>query len=273
MRNIRVKTLYINHCKKSKFKIENEKNKENAKEEKNKQNIELIVDEANKETDDLAKLIDIDKDLMKEDLVKHEDVNEGVVFIPTISESQPDPIKDENSEDYMEIDKHLSKIFGMSNLENNSEKGDNNNMENDVNSNYDSDVNFEMDDNSISSDDDESLSETLKKRKSKRKPLTRHKTKSEPKHKKPKTEDENEVQLKNTRPRKHFLNPQFWKKITLSEDEAVREFKQREFNNDYYLRAKYKCQNCFKGFSKNEMLVRHLKHWHDEVGHFHFSQN
>lgn len=203
---------------------------------------------------------DLDKKVEQE-TVKNENANE--IFTQTSS----DPIKDENSDNY--IDKQLSSIFEINTTQitNNDKHKTNRNTDNvnsDVeNTNYDSDVNFDITGHeNATSSDDESLAETVKKRpKIKRKPTRNTK---EPKSKKSKTEID-KVELKNTKPKKHFLNPQFWKKISLTEEEAVREFKRREFDNDYYLKAKYKCESCFKGFSKNDMLVRHLKHWHDEV--------
>lgn len=64
--------------------------------------------------------------------------------------------------------------------------------------------------------------------------------------------------------KKEYLNMEYWKKYRLTEEEAGIEFKRRE-NSDKYVKANYKCQNCFKGFSKLEMLMRHLKSKHDEV--------
>lgn len=264
MRNIRVKTYNIKckDIKDLKFKIEKEKILYSKHVDKR---VDFIQDvDKTKKRVDLIEILD--KNLEEVDLVKHENVNEEEVLIP-VNQPSADPIKAEMSESFIEIDKHVSNILGM-NTDGREKTNNNTKNSNDIeNTNYDSDVDFDMgnsDHADTSSDDDASLSIALKKRgKAKRK--TTRKTKAEPKVKKTKTENEKEVQLKNTQPKKHFLNPQFWKKITLSEEEAVREFKQREFNNDYYLRAKYKCQNCYKGFSKNEMLVRHLKHWHDEV--------
>lgn len=64
---------------------------------------------------------------------------------------------------------------------------------------------------------------------------------------------------------KKKLNPDHWKKINLSEEQAMIEFKTRE-TSDKFLKANYKCKECFKGFSRIDMLLRHAKRAHEEVG-------
>lgn len=63
---------------------------------------------------------------------------------------------------------------------------------------------------------------------------------------------------------KKKLNPDHWKKLNLSEEQAMIEFKTRE-TSDKYLKANYKCKECFKGFSRIDMLLRHAKRAHEEV--------
>lgn len=64
--------------------------------------------------------------------------------------------------------------------------------------------------------------------------------------------------------KKEYLSMEYWKKYRLTEEEAIVEFKRKELS-DKYLKANYKCHNCLKGFSKLEMLMRHVKLKHDEV--------
>lgn len=60
------------------------------------------------------------------------------------------------------------------------------------------------------------------------------------------------------------LSVEHWKRINLSEEEAVNEFRARA-KNPKFLKAPYQCMLCFKGFSKNEMLKRHHQIKHSEV--------
>ncbi|RVE52100.1 hypothetical protein evm_003173 [Chilo suppressalis] len=65
---------------------------------------------------------------------------------------------------------------------------------------------------------------------------------------------------KNTR----FLDANHWRKVTLTEEEAVKEFRARA-EDQKYLAASFKCTSCFKGFSKLDMLTRHLQLRHNEA--------
>lgn len=64
--------------------------------------------------------------------------------------------------------------------------------------------------------------------------------------------------------KKEYLSMEYWKKYRLSEQEAIVAFREKE-HSDKYVKANYKCHNCLKGFSKVEMLLRHVKMKHDEV--------
>ncbi|KAG6449632.1 hypothetical protein O3G_MSEX006141 [Manduca sexta] len=54
-----------------------------------------------------------------------------------------------------------------------------------------------------------------------------------------------------------------WKVYSLTEEQALEEFRARA-EHPKYLAARYKCSECFKGFSKKEMLERHTKKRHFE---------
>ncbi|XP_013144774.1 PREDICTED: RB-associated KRAB zinc finger protein-like [Papilio polytes] len=60
------------------------------------------------------------------------------------------------------------------------------------------------------------------------------------------------------------LDPESWKINILSEEEAVKEFRLR-CEDPKYLGAAFKCKECYKGFSKEDMLKRHkqLRHSQD----------
>ncbi|CAH0596876.1 unnamed protein product [Chrysodeixis includens] len=62
---------------------------------------------------------------------------------------------------------------------------------------------------------------------------------------------------------KNDLNPNHWLKINLNEEEALDEFRARA-QDLKYLSAAYKCEFCFKGFSKEDMLNRHRELRHSE---------
>ncbi|CAH0596874.1 unnamed protein product [Chrysodeixis includens] len=59
------------------------------------------------------------------------------------------------------------------------------------------------------------------------------------------------------------LDPNHWVKINLNEEEALFEFKARA-QDSKYLAATYKCEFCFKWFSKEDIMRRHLKLRHNE---------
>ncbi|CAG9792831.1 unnamed protein product [Diatraea saccharalis] len=61
-----------------------------------------------------------------------------------------------------------------------------------------------------------------------------------------------------------FLDANHWKKINLSEEEAIEAFRARA-ENQKYLAAAFKCTDCFKGFSKLDMLTRHMQLRHNEA--------
>lgn len=61
-----------------------------------------------------------------------------------------------------------------------------------------------------------------------------------------------------------FLDPKHWKKVVLSEEEAMRQFKARA-QDQKYLSWPFKCLDCLKGFSKEDILVRHRLIRHTEV--------
>nr|XP_026494433.1 zinc finger protein 91-like isoform X2 [Vanessa tameamea] len=54
-----------------------------------------------------------------------------------------------------------------------------------------------------------------------------------------------------------------WKKYELPEDDALQEFQAKAFD-DKYTSAAYKCTDCLKGFSEEDMLKRHIKIRHSE---------
>lgn len=60
------------------------------------------------------------------------------------------------------------------------------------------------------------------------------------------------------------LNSKHWRKITLNEEEALKNFRARA-EDKKYVDAAYKCSDCFRGFSKKDMLDRHLQLRHFEV--------
>ncbi|XP_052741689.1 zinc finger protein 431 isoform X2 [Bicyclus anynana] len=65
--------------------------------------------------------------------------------------------------------------------------------------------------------------------------------------------------------RSRLLNSKHWSKKRLSEEEAIKEFRQRA-ESEKYMIAAFKCTDCFKGFSKEEMLKRHRKLTHNQSG-------
>lgn len=65
-------------------------------------------------------------------------------------------------------------------------------------------------------------------------------------------------------PKIKFLDPTHWKKIVLSEEEAVKQFRARA-EDKRYKAGRYKCTDCFKGFSQEDMMKRHRLLRHNEV--------
>ncbi|KAJ8710000.1 hypothetical protein PYW07_009366 [Mythimna separata] len=59
------------------------------------------------------------------------------------------------------------------------------------------------------------------------------------------------------------LDKLYWKRYTLSEEEAVMNFRARA-EDKKYKNAAYKCTDCLKGFSKKDMLARHIELRHVE---------
>lgn len=64
--------------------------------------------------------------------------------------------------------------------------------------------------------------------------------------------------------RTKFLDTTNWKKFNLTEEEAIKEFRAKS-GHEKYVEAAFKCADCFKGFSKEEMLKRHQQLRHSVV--------
>lgn len=60
-----------------------------------------------------------------------------------------------------------------------------------------------------------------------------------------------------------------WKTSVLSEEDALKEFRARA-EDKKYLAAAFKCKDCLKGFSKKDMLDRHVQLRHIEVKYQYF---
>ncbi|XP_059055640.1 zinc finger protein 726-like [Achroia grisella] len=85
--------------------------------------------------------------------------------------------------------------------------------------------------------------------------------------------------FKATNKKMNILEGKNWKKISLSEDEAQKEFNARSEDRKY-IAAAFKCTDCYKGFSKEEMLNRHRQLRHNKSDrfecrfcHMHFSMD
>ncbi|KOB64153.1 putative nuclear transcription factor, X-box binding protein, partial [Operophtera brumata] len=89
---------------------------------------------------------------------------------------------------------------------------------------------------------------------------------SKPKRSKKKSEVKTEPTSKPRkfeRKKRARINKDNWEIKILSEDEALEQFKQR-INNSKYIKFNFKCNKCLKGFSRNDILLRHNKQCHDE---------
>lgn len=64
--------------------------------------------------------------------------------------------------------------------------------------------------------------------------------------------------------KKKFLDENHWNKITLSDEEAMRRF-QSKASEQKYLTADFKCTDCYRTFSQEDMMKRHIKLRHCEV--------
>lgn len=97
-------------------------------------------------------------------------------------------------------------------------------------------------------------------------PVKKKRTRNGGNSKKKKAKDtipkEKKFAVKTTK--KAEMDPNNWLKINLTEEEAEAEFKSRG-THKRYLNAQYKCTDCLKGFSKEDMLKRHEKLRHSEV--------
>lgn len=64
--------------------------------------------------------------------------------------------------------------------------------------------------------------------------------------------------------KKKFLDENHWTKITLTDEEATRRFQAKALEQKY-LRADFKCVDCFRTFSQEDMMKRHVKLRHCAV--------
>ncbi|XP_052748547.1 zinc finger protein 658B-like isoform X2 [Galleria mellonella] len=106
---------------------------------------------------------------------------------------------------------------------------------------------------------------------------TRRETRNSSKNKITMSKKENS--FKATNKKMNILEGKNWKKITLSEEEAQKEFNARSEDRKY-IAAAFKCTDCYKGFSKDEMLNRHRQLRHNKsirfecrFCHMHFSMD
>ncbi|KAL4717629.1 hypothetical protein ACJJTC_000778 [Scirpophaga incertulas] len=79
--------------------------------------------------------------------------------------------------------------------------------------------------------------------------------------------EEKEYKFTKSKPGKlkalQFLDSGFWRKLTLSEEEAIKEFEAKGLT-EKYLNSGFKCTDCLKSFSQKNMLDRHLLRKHGE---------
>lgn len=94
---------------------------------------------------------------------------------------------------------------------------------------------------------------------------------TKPKRSKKKNETENsespDKPRKFEKKKKNRINKDNWEIKILDEEEAFDQFKQR-VNNSKYIKFNYKCEKCLKGFSRNDILLRHNKQCHDKVNKY-----
>ncbi|CAB3240336.1 unnamed protein product [Arctia plantaginis] len=64
-------------------------------------------------------------------------------------------------------------------------------------------------------------------------------------------------------PKRTLLDPEHWLKISLDENEALKNFKLRA-KDPKYLKAMYKCNSCYITFSTQDIMERHMKLNHCE---------
>ncbi|CAK1602608.1 unnamed protein product [Parnassius mnemosyne] len=77
-----------------------------------------------------------------------------------------------------------------------------------------------------------------------------------------------EKKYKFTAKSKKVLDPSKWRKISLSEEEALKEFEKRA-RDPKYVQATYHCKDCYKFFSREDIMTRHLKLRHNpSIGPF-----
>lgn len=120
-----------------------------------------------------------------------------------------------------------------------------------------------VDDIKIMTDDDEEYEpEPEPEPRNTRKRKTRSSGNSKKKKAKETVPKEKKFAVKTTK--KTEMDPNNWLKINLTEEEADAEFKARG-QHKRYLNAQFKCTQCLKGFSKEDMLKRHDKLRHCEV--------
>ncbi|XP_059055639.1 zinc finger protein 431-like [Achroia grisella] len=80
------------------------------------------------------------------------------------------------------------------------------------------------------------------------------------------TPSKKRISFRGNNKKTNILEGKNWKKITLAEEEATKEFRARS-EDPKYIGAAFKCTDCFKGFSKQEMLNRHKKLRHNEISY------
>ncbi|XP_068625031.1 zinc finger protein 491-like [Battus philenor] len=77
-----------------------------------------------------------------------------------------------------------------------------------------------------------------------------------------------ENKYKFTMRQKKCLDSSKWRKISLTEEEAVKEFQKRA-SDPKYVQAMYHCKDCYKFFSKEDIMIRHFKLKHNpSIGPF-----